>query len=531
MRTRSLFTTMILALAVVACGEAPTPDQYGTSEHAIRGGYVHDGDRGVVGVVRMSNWGISGMCSGTLITPNLVLTAQHCVARVQNQVQGGVSCSQTHFGDAFRADRMWITTSTSLPNEIQGYHQAQQIIIPPGGSQFCGQDIALLVLLNPVPAAEAQPLVPRVDEPVLGIWSATVQNEEYSAMGYGSTDDAGNGSGIRRRRDDLVATCADEQCPGWAQVTNTEWIGDTGVCTGDSGGPAVDLAGRVIGVASRGGQGCTFPVYASIAPWADWLRDSALHAAELGGIEAPLWALGFPTDPRFYAPIGQVCDFNTDCESGFCVSGACTRPCDELAGCPTGWGCNGGRCALHPVGGFCESDGQCPGGSCVDGLCSRGCDEATGCPDGWTCDGACQILPVGPVCEDDVTCSGGLCADGYCTRACGAEAPCPPAYGCDEVSGTCLLHEVGGLCEAEQDCASGLCQAGACTRICDETTPCPSGYACAHPGSCELIAPPDTGCAAGGGSAPLGVALGLLLAFGVAIRSRRRRAIQSTLGT
>lgn len=58
----------------------------------------------------------------------------------------------------------------------------------------------------------------------------------------------------------------------------------------DSGGPALDAEGRIIGVVSRGLSGCRSPIYASVFEFAEWLRTEAMLAAKAGAYEAPSWA-------------------------------------------------------------------------------------------------------------------------------------------------------------------------------------------------------------------------------------------------
>jgi MYXO-CTERM domain-containing protein len=120
--------------------------------------------------------------------------------------------------------------------------------------------------------------------------------ETFSSEGYGLTADREDASsGLRMRLDDNEVLCSPSQC---AQehpevVKDTEWVSaDAGVCSGDSGGPALDSAGRVIGVASRGGEDCKATIYGGVEAWSDFIIEIALQAAEVGDYEPPFWTTG-----------------------------------------------------------------------------------------------------------------------------------------------------------------------------------------------------------------------------------------------
>ncbi len=489
----------IAAIALTAIGTttgceqtASTPllgeshdDSLETTAGAISGGYNDFDTHGVVGLVSFGGGGL-GICSGTLIAPNVVLTAQHCIARVSNEVGGGVQCGTTGFGTKYNAQSMRVTTWAQMTQNPESYKQVREIVVPPGSSTFCGNDIALMILSDRVEASEATPITPRVDSALVAEtpW-VSAAGEGYSAVGYGNVNGAGQGSGQRRRRDNLQVTCVHEQCPAYAVDAN-EWVGETGVCQGDSGGPAIDEAGRVVGVASRGGANCGTPVYGSVAAWGDWIIEVTTRAANEDGVEPPRWALGWPTDPVYYAPVGGPCENNGDCE-GFCSFGECTRACTELATCPFGWSCEGSRCKREPIGDVCGVDEDCTTGMCRDGFCSRGCDDEGPCPDGYSCDGGeCRLHPIGEACGGSSECTSGLCVDGYCSRACGDEAPCGPAYLC--VEGQCLSLDLGDGCEVAEDCPGGFCEGGQCTKGCVAPSDCPTGYTCDDGGVCQLDA-------------------------------------------
>ena len=320
------------ALALNACGPAD-PGERAFEEAAaslqqpIQGGYKDTVDSAAVLIVRLSQ-GFAA-CSGSLIAPNVVLTAQHCVAPVPGN--GQVTCGVTAFGSPYPANQLWVSTRPELTYDPGNYHQATEVLIPPGDSFTCGNDIAIIILGESIEASEAIPYTPRIDVPVS-------TGEEYDAIGFGQTSDGGN-SGVRYRRDGLFAGCVADACPA-SYVAPTEWRGDTGICQGDSGGPALDLTGRVIGVVSRGAAGCDTPVYGHVYGWADWIKEGVKHGAALAGTEAPPWADGWPTDPAYDHPVGGPCATSIDCPSGLCFEGVCTRLCLPTAPCPEGYDCN-----------------------------------------------------------------------------------------------------------------------------------------------------------------------------------------------
>jgi hypothetical protein len=309
-------------------------ERIATERAPIRGGEYDAGHEGVVALLAHLDEQSVGQCTGTLIAPNLVLTARHCISRHDD---GPVVCGQSPLEDLASGDAIAVTSDATVDRDSRWF-RGTKVHVPPEGVDNCGYDIAIVELAGAgVPSTVAIPHVPRID-------SLVTTGERYTAVGYGLTQENADDYGTRQLRDGLTVQCEPGSCDS-AFVRAREFVGETGVCNGDSGGPALDDAGRVVGVVSRGSTDCDAPVYVAVSHWRDFIMSVALEASERAGLAPPFWALTgeseLPSDPK-PPPGGAGGASGAASVAGAAGAGgqpAAGAPCGPGAGCPNGYAC------------------------------------------------------------------------------------------------------------------------------------------------------------------------------------------------
>ena len=339
---------LLTASGISACSTA-AGEQVGGQSQAIAGGIADSSHQDVFLLARESQ-NSGALCTATLIAPNLLLTARHCVS--QGTGSEHVTCGDSTLGLPYPPSAFFATNDPQPQNDSP-FFTAVDVRVPGQGVDTCGYDVALIILAKNVPADVSTPAIPRIDREVM-------PGEIYTAVGYGE-DASGNRNSTRMERQGLSVACEPGSCG--EGVESTEFRGDTGICSGDSGGPALDADGKVVGVVSRGGPDCDTPVYGTVTAWQDFIIATATDAAKLGGYDPPFWVTTKSSDPPAAvtpgaggaggapalpvgADPGETCSNTSDCRSdlvcyasGSNADGVCATTCKATSECNAGMVC------------------------------------------------------------------------------------------------------------------------------------------------------------------------------------------------
>jgi hypothetical protein len=347
---RVLAAGVLAGVAVACSANAPEGERAGRAEQAIIHGVASDPSQDAVVLVQRYEGGkpagASG-CTGTLLTPKLVVTARHCVADTDPSAAcapDGTPISGGAVSADAPASAMFVFPGVSRPDLLSGDAAKAARgaeILDDGAKTLCNHDIALILLDRNVPGAKIAPV--RLDaKPTVG--------EDVTAIGWGFTDKDPEPS-VRQQRGGVKIL---EVGPGQSVASNEALIGEA-TCQGDSGGPLLATTGAVVAVASRGGNGAKANppdgcigaenIYTLLSSF----KEMVLSAYAKAGQEP--WYEGSPNP--LLGKLGATCAADADCQSSSCDTQAsvCSQDCSAAA-CPDGYRCadRGGKklCAKAP---------------------------------------------------------------------------------------------------------------------------------------------------------------------------------------
>jgi len=351
--SRLLGLSVCLWVSLV-CGLSSAQDGLGVVEQSITGGTVHTGDPAVL-VMYNSN---GSMCTGTLISPFVVLTAAHCLT---SQLSAVIFVNDIEDEGEIR----YVYDFVAHPDYDSTLSPVDTL-----------DDIALLILSERAPSSVSP--VPILRSPL----SDDEVGNQIRLVGFGlDREDNENPIGVKKQG---FARFVDFDDDAILYSTDPNMS-----CSGDSGGPlfmTVDGVEQIVGVVSIGDGLC-----------GELGRSTRVDSRVESFIEPELIRTR-----QASVPMGNRCLDPWNCATGLCVPAVdfpdarfCSTRCVDDGDCASGMSClldefGDSYCLWFPQspgapGDACSSDLECLVGVCgakagTTGNCTFACNDGALCP-------------------------------------------------------------------------------------------------------------------------------------------------------